>query len=98
MNDFLDVTLIKEDWGGTWLLAILPHYDSINAMIQAYNEEGYCLSGYCDIGDYHVTKGCLCYCPSFVISGRHVTDDGVLCFVRVDRDLSKVGTVLSYVA
>ncbi len=82
--------------GGTWLLAVLPHYDGINSMIQSYNEEAYCISGYCDIGDYHVTKGSMCYCPSFVISGRHVTDDGGLFFVRVDRDLSRLGTVLSY--
>ncbi len=35
--------------GGTWLIAILPHYDGRHAMIQAYNEESYGLFGYCDI-------------------------------------------------
>jgi Domain of unknown function (DUF4437) len=82
--------------GGTWLLSILPHYDSINAMIQAYNEEGYCLSGYCDIGDYHLEKDHFWYCPSFDTLPRHITYDGGLFFVRVDRDLSQVGAVSSY--
>jgi hypothetical protein len=82
--------------GGVWLLAILPHYDGIYAEIQCYNEEGYCLAGYCDIGDYHLAKDCLAYVPSFTIAPWHRTDDGGLFFIRVDRDLSKIGTVLSY--
>ncbi len=82
--------------GGVWLLAILPHYDGLNAMIQSYNEEGYCLAGYCDIGDYRFVKDYIGYIPSFTISPRHITDDGCLFLIRVDRDLSKVGTVLSY--
>lgn len=82
--------------GGVWLLAILPHYDSLNAMIQSYNEEGYCLAGYCDIGNYKFVKDSFGYIPSFTISPRHITDDGCLFLIRVDRDLSKVGTVLSY--
>ncbi|MFM7409087.1 MAG: DUF4437 domain-containing protein [Cuspidothrix sp.] len=82
--------------GGVWLLAILPHYDGINKMIQSYNEEGYCLAGYCDMGDYHFTKDHFSYCPSFVTSPWHRTDDGGLFFIRIDRDLSKIGTVASY--
>jgi Domain of unknown function (DUF4437) len=82
--------------GGVWLLAILPHYDGINQMIQAYNEEAYCLAGNCDIGNEHLTKDFYCYCPSFSTLPRHISDDGCLFFVRVDRDLSKVGTVSSY--
>jgi hypothetical protein len=82
--------------GGVWLLAILPHYDGKNQMIQSYNEEAYCLAGYCDIGDYRLVKDHCCYCPSFSTLPRHITDDGCLFFVRVDRDLSKLGTVLSY--
>ncbi|NEP14977.1 MAG: DUF4437 domain-containing protein, partial [Symploca sp. SIO2C1] len=65
--------------------------------IQCYNEEGYCLAGYIDLEDYRVTKDYFWYCPSFDILPRHITDDGCLAFIRVDRDLSKVGTVLSYV-
>lgn len=83
--------------GGTWLLAILPHYDGQYQMIQAYNEEGYCLAGYCDVGDYQFVKDHCWYCPSFSTLPRHRTDDGGLFFVRVDRDLSKLATVLSYV-
>ena len=82
--------------GGTWLLAILPHYDGIYQMIQCYNEEGYCLAGYCDIGEYRFVKDYLGYIPSFTISPWHRTDDGCLFFIRVDRDLSQVGTVISY--
>jgi Domain of unknown function (DUF4437) len=82
--------------GGTWLLAILPHYDGRYEMIQSYNEEAYCLAGYCDIGDYRFTKEHFSYCPSFCTVPRHITDDGCLFFVRVDRDLSQPGTVLSY--
>jgi Domain of unknown function (DUF4437) len=82
--------------GGVWLLAILPHYDGRNSMIQSYNEEGYCLSGYCDIGDHRFVKDYFAYGPSFMTSPWHRTDDGGLFFVRVDRDLSRVGTVLSY--
>jgi len=66
-------------------------------MIQCYNEEGYCLTGYCDIGNYRLLKDWFGYFPSFTTSPRHTTDDGSLFFIRVDRDLSKPGTVLSYV-
>ncbi|NER26122.1 MAG: DUF4437 domain-containing protein [Symploca sp. SIO1C4] len=82
--------------GGTWLLAILPHYDGKHPEIQCYNEEGYCLAGYCDIGKYRCVKDYFGYVPSFTTSPRHQTDDGSLFFIRVDRDLSKGGTVLSY--
>ncbi|MBD2293543.1 DUF4437 domain-containing protein [Anabaena sphaerica FACHB-251] len=82
--------------GGVWLLAILPHYDGINQMVQAYNEEDYILGGYLDIGNDHLIQDYYCYCPSFSTLPRHITDDGGLFFVRIDRDLSKVGTVLSY--
>jgi hypothetical protein len=81
---------------GTWLITILPHYDSRYSEIQCYNEEGYCLAGYCDVGDYRFVKDHCLYCPSFSTIGRHRTDDGGLFFIRVDRDLSKLGTVLSY--
>jgi Domain of unknown function (DUF4437) len=82
--------------GGVWLLAILPHYDGRDPAIQCYNEEGYCLAGYCDIGDYRFVKDCFAYVPSFTTSPWHRTDDGCLFLIRVDRDLSKLGTVLSY--
>ncbi|KAB8320596.1 DUF4437 domain-containing protein [Tolypothrix campylonemoides VB511288] len=82
--------------GGTWLLAILPHFDNRHSEIQCYNEEGYCLAGYCDIGDYRFVKDYFGYVPSFTTSPRHITDDGCLFFIRVDRDLSKLATVLSY--
>ncbi len=82
--------------GGTWLLAILPHYDGKYPQIQSYNEEGYCLAGYCDIGNFRFVKDWFGYIPSFTTSPWHRTDDGCLFFIRVDRDLSKLGTVLSY--
>lgn len=82
--------------GGTWLLAILPHYDGGQMMIQSYNEEAYGLAGYCDIGNYRFDKDHFGYCPSFSTVPRHISEDGSLFFVRVDRDLSKSGTVLSY--
>lgn len=82
--------------GGTWLIAILPHYDGRYSEIQCYNEEGYCLAGYCDVGDYRFVKDHCLYCPSFSTIPRHRTDDGGLFFIRVDRDLSQIGTVLSY--
>ena len=82
--------------GGTWLLAILPHYDGRYPEIQCYNEEGYCLAGYCDIGNHRLVKDYFGYIPSFTTVPRHWTDDGSLFFIRVDRDLSKLGTVLSY--
>jgi len=82
--------------GGVWLLAILPHYDGRYPEIQCYNEEGYCLAGYCDIGDYRLIKDSFGYLPSFTTSPWHRTDDGGLFFIRVDRDLSQIGTVLSY--
>ncbi|MBW4555954.1 MAG: DUF4437 domain-containing protein [Trichormus sp. ATA11-4-KO1] len=84
--------------GGVWLLAILPHYDGRYTEIQSYNEEAYCLAGYCDIGDFRFVKDCFGYIPSFTTSPWHRTDDGCLFFVRVDRDLSQLGTVLSYAA
>jgi hypothetical protein len=82
--------------GGTWLLAILPHYDGKQAMIQSYNEEAYGLAGCCDIGGYPFAKDHFGYCPSFTTSPRHISEDGSLFFIRVDRDLSQSGTVLSY--
>lgn len=82
--------------GGTWLLAILPHYDGHYAMIQSYNEEAYSLAGYCDIGNYRLAKDHLAYCPSYSTLPRHITIDGYFGFIRVDRDLSQVGTVSSY--
>ncbi|MEH1908858.1 MAG: DUF4437 domain-containing protein [Nostoc sp.] len=82
--------------GGVWLMAILPHYDGRDQMIQSYNEEAYSLFGYIDIGNYHFAKDHFSYTPSFSTLPRHITDDGGLFFVRVDRDLSQVATVLSY--
>lgn len=102
-TDTVQFEVAKKKWlrkdsngGGVWLLAILPHYDSIYPMIQCYNEEGYCLAGYCNIGNYRFVKDYFGYVPSFTTSPRHWTDDGSLFFIRVDRDLSKPGTVLSY--
>lgn len=82
--------------GGVWLLAVLPHYDGQYPFIQPYNEDGYCLSGYLDVGAYRFKPDHCWYCPTFSTLPRHQTDEGCLCFVRVDRDLSKLGTVLSY--
>jgi hypothetical protein len=102
-TDTIQFEIAKKKWfrkdsngGGTWLLAILPHYDGRYPEIQCYNEEGYCLAGYCDIGDYRFVKDYFGYVPSFTTSPRHRTDDGSLFFIRVDRDLSKPGSVLSY--
>ncbi len=82
--------------GGTWLLAILPHYDGGHAMIQAYNEESYGLFGYCDIGEYRFSRDHFSYCPNFSTVPRHRTEEGGLFLVRVGRDLSQVGAVSSY--
>ena len=82
--------------GGAWLLGILPHYDGMHSMIQSYNEEGICLVGYVDIGNYRIEREHYWYCPSFSTIPTNKTDDGGLFFVRIDRDISKVGTVLSY--
>lgn len=82
--------------GGVWLITLLPHYDGQQAMIQSYNEEGYGLAGRCEIGDYPFTKDHFAYCPSFCTSPRHISEDGSLFFIRIDRDLSQSGTVLSY--
>ena len=82
--------------GGVWLLAVLPHYDGKYNMIQSYNEEAYGLAGYVDIGNYRFAKDSFGYCPSFSNLPIHKSEDGGLFFVRVDRDLSKIGTVLSY--
>jgi hypothetical protein len=82
--------------GGAWLLSVLPHYDGKYLEIQSYNEEGYCLAGFFDIGDYRFGKDHCLYSPSFTTIPRQKTDDGSLFFIRVDRDLSKLGTVLSY--
>lgn len=102
-TDTVQFEVCKKKWlrkdsygGGTWLLAILPHYDGRDAMIQSYNEEGYCLVGYCDVGDYRAEKEHCWYCPSFNTIPTNKTEDGCLAFVRVDRDLSQPGTVLSY--
>ncbi|MEH2442594.1 hypothetical protein CDG77_27310 [Nostoc sp. 'Peltigera membranacea cyanobiont' 213] len=83
--------------GGTWLLTILPHYDGHYPIIQSYNEEAYALAGYCDIGNYRFAKDHLGYCPTHNTTLRHTTDDGYLSFVRVDRDVSQAGTVISYI-
>jgi hypothetical protein len=82
--------------GGVWLLALLPHYDGRQAMIQSYNEEAYGLAGCCNIGDYPFAKDHFGYCPSFSTVPRHISESGSLFFVRVDRDLAQSGTVLSY--
>lgn len=82
--------------GGVWLITLLPHYDGKQMMIQSYNEEAYGLAGCCDIGDYGFAKEHFGYCPSFSTLPRHISEDGSLFFVRVDRDLSQSGTVLSY--
>jgi hypothetical protein len=82
--------------GGVWLLALLPHYDGKQMMIQSYNEEGYTLAGCCNIGDYRLAKNHFAYSPSFSTLPRHISEDGGLFFIRIDRDLSQSGTVLSY--
>ena len=82
--------------GGVWLLAVLPHYDGRYQMIQSYNEEAYGLAGYIDIGNFRFAKDSFSYVPSFSTVPIHKSEDGGLFFVRIDRDLSKLGTVLSY--
>ncbi|MGB3651191.1 MAG: DUF4437 domain-containing protein, partial [Rivularia sp. (in: cyanobacteria)] len=82
--------------GGVWLLAVLPHYDGRYQMIQSYNEEAYGLAGYVDIGNFCFAKDSFGYTPSFSTVPIHKSEDGGLFFVRIDRDLSKPGTVLSY--
>ncbi|GAP96269.1 DUF4437 domain-containing protein [Leptolyngbya sp. NIES-2104] len=82
--------------GGVWLLALLPHYDSQQAMIQLYNEEVYGLGGHCDMGKYRFAKHHFGYCPSFSTVPRHISAEGSLFFIRVDRDLSRSGAVLPY--
>jgi hypothetical protein len=82
--------------GGVWLLTLLPHYDGKQAMIQPYNEEDYGLAGCLDLDDYRFVKDHFGYCPSFSTLPRHISEDGGLFFVRVDRDLSQPGAVLSY--
>jgi hypothetical protein len=82
--------------GGTWLLALLPHFDNRASEVQCYNEEGYCLAGTLDIGDAHFERDHFAYVPSFAVSGRHVSVDGCNFLIRVDRDLSQHGTVLFY--
>jgi hypothetical protein len=82
--------------GGVWLLTILPHFNSQYQMVQSYNEEDYALAGYLDIGNYRFAKDSFGYCPSFSTLPIHKSEDGGLFFVRIDRDLSKIGTVLSY--
>lgn len=82
--------------GGTWLLAVLPHYYAKGGMIQSYNEEAYILSGSIWIGDHLLEAHHYSYAPVFTTVGRHVTDEGVLCFVRVDRDLTVPGRVITY--
>lgn len=82
--------------GGVWLLAILPHYDGLQQMIQIYNEEAYGLFGDIEIGKYSFGKNHFGYSPSFSTVPRHISEEGGLFFVRVDRDLSKINTVLSY--
>lgn len=88
--------LRKAARGGVWLIALLPHYDGQQMMIQSYNEEAYGLAGYCDIGDYRFDKDHFGYSPSFSTLPRHISEEGSLFFVRVDRDLSQSGAVLSY--
>ena len=82
--------------GGVWLLAILPHYDGQQQMIQAYNEEAYGLFGHVEIGNYSFGKNHFGYSPTLSTLPKHISDDGGLFFVRIDRDLSKLGTVFSY--
>ncbi|MEL7243990.1 MAG: DUF4437 domain-containing protein [Cyanobacteria bacterium J06573_2] len=82
--------------GGVWLLTILPHYDGKYQMIQSYNEEGYGLAGSVDIGNDCIAKDSFVYTPSFSTVPIHKSEDGGLFFIRIDRDLSKTGTVLSY--
>lgn len=82
--------------GGVWLITLLPHYDGKQMMIQSYNEEAYGLAGCCDIGDYAFAKDHFAYCPSFSTLPRHISEEGSLFFVRVDRNLSQSGTVVSY--
>ncbi|NET75169.1 DUF4437 domain-containing protein [Okeania hirsuta] len=83
--------------GGVWLIAILPHYYGHYPAIQSYNEEGYTLVGYMNLGNYQLIKNWFHYCPSFSTVPRNITDDGFLAFVRVYRDISKPGRVLSYI-
>ena len=60
-----------KDGSGVWLLCIDPHYDSATPMLQNYNEEGYCISGYCDIGEHRFTPGYFGYIPHGTVSPRH---------------------------
>ena len=82
--------------GGVWLITVFPHYNGLHPEIQCYNEEAYGLAGYIDMGGYQFFKDHVAYCPSFSNVPTHQTDDGFLCFVRVDRNLSEHGRVLSY--
>lgn len=82
--------------GGTWLLALLPHYNAAGGMIQCYNEEAIILAGNLSIGGICLQRFDHVYVPEFTTVGKHKSEDGCLCIVRVDRDLSQPGVVSSY--
>ena len=82
--------LRKHNNGGeTLIFAILPHHVTHDAMIYSYNEEAYILGGYCDLGSYRLATDHFCYCPSYNVTPRERTVDGLFGFARIDRDLSK---------
>ena len=102
-TDTVQFTQANKKWlrkdsncGGVWLLVVLPHYDGKYQMIQSYNEEGYGLAGSVDIGNFCLEKDSFGYTPSFSTVPVHKSENGGLFFIRIDRDLSKMGTVLSY--
>ena len=82
--------------GGTWLLGVLPHFDSNHGFIQNYNEEALCVEGSCEYGEHNFTAGYYGYVPYGTVSPRHISPDGCLFLVRVDQDLSQTGRVASF--
>ncbi|HLO51255.1 MAG TPA: DUF4437 domain-containing protein [Kamptonema sp.] len=82
--------------GETFMFATLPHYITHYGMICSYNEEAYILGGYCDLGSYRLAKDHFCYCPSYNITPRERTVDGLFGFARIDRDLSQIAIASPY--
>ena len=98
-----EFTVSRKKWlrkgpngGGTWLLGVLPHFDSNHPFIQNYNEEALCLEGSCEYGEHNIRAGYYGYVPYASVSPRHISPDGCLFLVRVDQDLSQCGRVASF--
>jgi hypothetical protein len=82
--------------GGVWLRHLLPHYQGDGAMLQSYTEECLGIDGAVDVGGGRFGVGDFCHVAHHTKVPIHSGAGSCTCLVRIDRDLTQPGAVITH--